>query len=204
MMNKRRGLLLFAILVLGLRSNYVWAQEGSPAAAATQAKTEGVSYGTVMTVHGKIVKVNRARKQVTLGLPGGQEVTVDVRNPYNLNAAKAGEPFVVRYYEVVTIRKKKPGESVPSASLKGGVATAKPGGTPGAVSEIHARILVTVDAIDEANGTVTIKAPDGTVETVKPRNPQNLKRIKVGDELVINFSRAIAITLEKESASGAS
>ena len=32
-----------------------------------------------------------------------------------------------------------------------------------------ARVPVTVDAIDEANKTVTVKAPDGTTETVKAR-----------------------------------
>jgi hypothetical protein len=141
---------------------------------------------------------------VTLELANGKEVTIDVVNPHNLDATKAGEPFVARYYEVVTIRKKKPGANVPTVSLKGGIATAKPGGTPGTVAEMHARVLVTVDAIDEANGTVTVKARDGTTETVKARNPQNLKRIKVGDELVVSVSRAVRITLEKESANAPS
>jgi hypothetical protein len=211
-MTKLSAVLLPTILVLGLGSNYpAWAQESSPAASpagASQessppsaATSEGVVYGTVITAHGKIVEVNKARKQVTLALPGGQQVTVDVLNPYNLNAAKPGEPFIARYYEVVTIRKKRAGESIPSASLKGGIATAQPGGTPGAVAEMHARVLVTVDAIDEAKGTVTVKAADGTTETVKARNPGNLKRIKVGDQLVVTVSRAVGVTLQKESAS---
>jgi hypothetical protein len=69
---------------------------------------------------------------------------------------------------------------------------------------MHVTLLVSVEAIDLANGTVTVKAADGTTETVKARNPENLKRLKVGDELVIGISRAIAISLEKEPASGAS
>jgi hypothetical protein len=205
MMIKRWTIAVLAVVMLGLRfSHGALAQESSPAATPAPANPEGVVSATVITAHGKIVKVNKARKQVTLELPKGQEVTVDVRNPYNLKAAKVGEPFVARYYEVVTIRKKKPGESISSGSLTGGIATARPGGTPGAVSEMHVQLLVTVDAIDEANGTVTVKAPDGTTETVKPRNPQNLKRLKVGDQLVVGISRAIGITLEKESATGAS
>jgi hypothetical protein len=199
MMIKRWAFLISAIVALSLGINYrASAQEGSPAATPAQATTEGVVSATVLTVHGKIAKVNRAKKQVTLEVPGGQEVTLDVQNPYNLNAAKVGLPFVARYYEVVTVRKKKPGESIPSASLKGGIATAKPGGVPGAVGELHVRLLVSVDAIDEANGTVTVKAADGTVETVKARNPQNLKRLKVGDQLVVGISRAMGISLEKE------
>jgi hypothetical protein len=201
-----RGAVLFSVMVtLGVGINYAaLAQEGSPAETRAQAKPEGVVSATVITARGKIIKVNRARKQVTLQLPQGQEVTVDVENPYNLEAAKTGEPFLVRYYEVVTIRKKKPGENVPSASLTGGITTARPGGVPGATRELHVSFLVSVDAIDEANGTVTVKAPDGTAETVKPRDPSNLKRLKVGDQLVVGISRAIAISLEKASGSGAS
>lgn len=202
-MIKRTTLLLSAILVLGLGRNYgAWAQQSSPAASPSSTKPEGVVSATVITVHGKLVKVNKATKQVTLGLPGDQEVTLEVENPYNLNAAKVGLPFVARYYEVVTIRKKKLGESIPSASLTGGVATARPGGVPGAAGEMHVTLLVSVEAIDEAGGTVTVKSADGTSETVKPRNPQNLKRLKVGDQLVVGISRAVAISLEKEPASG--
>jgi hypothetical protein len=195
--------LLCAILILGPGYS-AWAQETSPPASPSEAKPEGMVSATVITAHGKIAKVNKAEKEVTLELQDGREVTVNVQNPYNLEAAKVGTPFVARYYEVVTIRKKRPGESVPAASLKGGIATAQTAGTPGAVGEVQGRVLVTVDAINEANGTVTVKAADGTVETVKARNPQNLKRIKAGDELVVTVSRAIGITLQPESASKAS
>jgi hypothetical protein len=204
-MLKQRMVLLSAILLLGLGFNCgAWAQEASPAATPAQAKPEGVVSATVVTIHGKIVQVNRASKQVTLEGPEGRKVTLYVRNPYNLKAAKVGEPFVARYYEVITIRKKKPGENVQSASLASGIATAKPGEVPGGSHAQQITLLVTVDAIDEANGTVTVKAPDGTTETVKPRNRQNLKHLKVGDELVIGIYRAIAISLAKESGAGAS
>jgi hypothetical protein len=69
---------------------------------------------------------------------------------------------------------------------------------------VQATLLVTVTAIDQANGTVTVKATDGTTQTVKARNPDNLKPIKVGDELVITEYEAIAISLQKQSSGGAS
>jgi hypothetical protein len=72
---------------------------------------------------------------------------------------------VVRYYEVVSVRKKKPTESLPSLSVTGGVVTAKAGGLPGAVAEEHLKAVVSVVQVDKANGTVTIKGADGSVET---------------------------------------
>ena len=204
-MIKQLAVPLSAIVILGLGFNYcAWAQSATAVASPAQANSESASYGTVVTIHGKIADVNRARRQVTLEGQDGRKVTLNVRNPYNLQAAQVGEPFVARYYQIVNIRKKKPGENVQSATLSGGVTTAQPGGVPGATSEVQGTVLVTVDAIDQPNGTVTVKAADGTTQTVKARNPQNLKRLKVGDELVVSVYRAIAISLEKESGAGAS
>jgi len=201
-MTRRQVFLTATVVALGLGVSYgLWAQSDQPGETSTPANPEAVRSITVITVHGKIVEVNKTEKLVTLEGPAGRRVTLRVENPYNLKAAKVGEPVVTRFYEVVTIRKKKHDETVPSASLKEGIATAQPGGVPGAVAEQQASLLVSVVAIDEANGTVTVKAPDGTVEKVKARNPKNLKELKVGDELVVTLERAIAVSLEKESAS---
>lgn len=197
----RKISLVAGLVVIGLAlSNAASAQSGQATGASPSGSVEAVRSITVITVHGKIAEVDKARKQIVLEGLEGQKVTLRVNNPYNLKAAKVGEPVVTRFYEVVTIRKKKLGEVVPSASLKEGIATAKPGGVPGAVAEQQASLLVSVAAIDEANGTVTIKAPDGTVEKVKARDPKNLKQLKVGDDLVVTLDRAIAISLDKESA----
>ena len=88
--------------------------------------------------------------------------------------------------------------------MSAGVWTSNPGGVPGGSRAYQVELPVTVDAIDEANETVTLKAPDGTTETVKARNPQNLKRVKVGDELVIGLYRGVAISLRKEPGADAS
>ena len=191
-MNKRKLLLFAALLAFGLGLNQ------SAAAQSGEAAVTSTSY-TAVTAHGKIVEVNKAEKLVTIEGTGGRKLYLKVENPYNLEAAKVGEPVVAHFYEVVTIRKKKPGETVPSASLKEGIATAQPGQVPGAVAGQRASVLVTVDAIDEANGTVSVKGPDGTVEKVKARDPRNLKHLKVGDELVVTLARAVAISLDKES-----
>jgi hypothetical protein len=131
--------------------------------------------------------------------PRGKQVTLHVNNPYNLAAAKAGEPFVARFYEIITIRKKQPGESIPPASLLEGIATAAPGQTPGAVAGQSAELVETITAINRKE-TVDLKGPDGIVETVKVANPANLKHVKVGDDIVVTLSRVIAISLDHETA----
>jgi hypothetical protein len=174
-----------------------------PPTVAPMPSTEhlaGIGSATVITVHGKILSVDRANKLVTLVGPRGKQVTLHVNNPYNLAAAKAGEPFVARFYEIITIRKKQPGESIPPASLLEGIATAAPGQTPGAVAGQSAELVETITAINRKKETLDLKGPDGVVETVKVANPANLKHVKVGDDIVVTLSRVIAISLDHETA----
>ena len=144
--------------------------------------------------------VDKAEKLVTIQVPDGKQYRLKVDNPYNLDAANVGTGVVVHYYEVVSVRKKKPDESLPSLSVTGGVVTAKPGGLPGAVAEEHLNAVVSVVQVDKASGTVTIKGAHGSIETAKANNPKVLSHLKAGDDLVITTSRATAISLDKEPA----
>jgi hypothetical protein len=185
---------LSAILVLVGFNCGAWAQ---PAASeAAQGPGGGVGSATVVTFQGKVVDVNTAAKQVTLERTDGRKLTVYVENPDNLRAAKVGEAFTARYYDILSVRKKRPGETVQNA-VTAGAWTTNPLGVPGGSRAVQATLLVTVAAIDQANGTVTVKAADGTTQTVKARNPDNLKLVKVGDELVIVRYVAMAISLQK-------
>ena len=186
-MSKKKAFLLSTILILGLRFSY-----GASAQTA-------VYNQSIINFSGKIVSVDVPKSLVTIEGPEGRKATLQVLNPDNLRAAKVGEAYNARFYEVTTIRKKKPGENVQSGSLSQGIWTTNPLGVPGGSRAVEATLLVTVEAIDEANGTVTVKAADGTTETVKARDPQNLKLLKVGDELVVSIYEAIAISLEKQS-----
>ena len=199
-MTRIQAILVAALLSLSVGlTGYARAQESAPA-AGSDGGGGGVRAATVLTIHGKIAAVDEAKKLVTLEA-NGKKVTFQVDNPYNLKNSKVGDPVVVRYYEVVSVRKLKKGEEVPSVSLTEGIETAK-SGTPGAVAEQKATVLVTVADVDADNGTVTIKGPDGSTEKVKARDPRVLKHLKAGDQLVVTVTRATAIAIEKEAAAG--
>ena len=196
-MSTRTPVLLSTILILGLGlSCGASAQSAAPGATPAQTAPE-VRYATVVNFQGKIVDVDTAKSMVTLEGPEGQRATFVVQNPDNLKAAKVGEPFSARSYDIVTIRKKKAGENVQEATTAG-VWTTNPLGVPGGSRAVQETLVVTVEAIDEANGTVTVKAADGTTKTVMAQHPEMLKQIKAGDQLVLALYRAIAISLQKQ------
>lgn len=198
-MVKVKTILVAALTIIALQVS-CGARAQSPSAAETskEARVEGVASATVLTLRGKIIGVNEAKKLVTVQGPQGRKIVLRVENPYNLHSAKVGEPVVAHFYEVVMIRKKQLGETIPSASVSEGISTAKPGEIPGAAAGARVSIVVSVVAIDRQKGTVTVKGPDGSVETVKARYPDKLKQLKVGDELVVSVARAVAISLEKQ------
>jgi hypothetical protein len=201
-MKERRILWVLSLLILGFAPNPMMPlarAEARAPAPASGGDAESLRAATVLTIHGTVTAVDKAEKLVTIQVPGGQKYTLKVENPYNLDAASVGTGVVVRYYEAVSVRKKKAGESLPALSVNGGVVTAKAGGAPGAVAEEHLKAVVSVVQVDKANGTVTIKGADGSVETAKANNPKVLSQLKAGDDLVITASRATAISLDKEA-----
>ena len=44
---------------------------------------------------------------------------------------------------------------------------------------------------------VTLRGPMDDLAVVKARKPENIKRLKVGDTVVITYSESVAVALEK-------
>ncbi len=60
--------------------------------------------------------------------------------------------------------------------------------------------MVTIEAIDLENELVTLKTEDGELETVAPRKPENLKKVKVGDQVKITYNEAIGFSVTEKPA----
>lgn len=169
---------------------------GSAASAQGSASHgDELHFVNVLTVHGQIVSVDPIKRLVTLKSQKGNALTLEARNEKDLEAVKKGDSVVVQYFEGVQIRKKKPGESVPAPSLKDGII----GGTLGKVLKAKRMIVASVERIDEVYREVTLKGPDGSLETIMVMDPEYLKRIKVGDQVVITRVQALALSVNKES-----
>jgi hypothetical protein len=158
----------------------------------------------VIVVHGQIVSVDQDKKLVTLRADDGKQVTLHVYNPYNLAAAKPGERFAAKFYEIATIQKLAPGQSPPTPSLTAGIVSAAPGQTPGVALGSQLQFAVTIDAIDKNDKAISIKGPDGVVEVVDVSNPEALDQVQVGEHIVVTLTDAVVISLDKEAASSAS
>ena len=154
----------------------------------------------MIVVHGEIVAVDSNKKLISLRADDGKQVTVHAYNPYNLSAAKPGERFVAKFYEIATVNKLPAGQSPPAPSLTEGIVSAAPGQTPGAALGSRLQFAVTVDAINKKDKAISIKGPDGVVEVIDVANPETLDQVQVGEHIVVSLTDAVTIALDREAA----
>ena len=70
---------------------------------------------------------------------------------------------------------------------------------PGAVVTEVVVVTATVEAIDAAKRTVTLKGPQGNVKTLKvDKRVKNFRNVKKGDEVVLRHTEAVVVSVQKQ------
>ena len=68
---------------------------------------------------------------------------------------------------------------------------------PGMAAMDTSIVTATVEAIDIEANTFKLKWPEGVVNEYVARDPENLKKVDVGDLVVVTYTEAIAIVVEQ-------
>ena len=113
---------------------------------------------------------------------------------------KVGDVVVATYTESIAAHIAKQGEAAPGVT--GSVIAEPPsGGKARAGRQVTASLKV--EAVDLKANTVTLSAADGqkrTVEVKDPKVQERLKTVKPGDVVVVTYTEALALRLEKAPA----
>jgi len=68
------------------------------------------------------------------------------------------------------------------------------------VTAIDAQVITaTVEEINLEDNTFKLKGPSGEINEYVAHDPENLKKAAVGDLVVITYTQAVAISVEKTS-----
>jgi hypothetical protein len=141
--------------------------------------------------------IDQKTRMVTLRGPQGNSVTFQASDSVkNLSQVHVGDKVLVHYYEALAINVKPPGEAI-NDSRTDVTGSAAPGETPAGIAARQTTITATVDSIDRNTQLVTLRGPAGNLKTVKVRNPKNLENVKVGDQVVITYTEALAVAIDK-------
>jgi Cu/Ag efflux protein CusF len=143
-----------------------------------------------------VTAIDRQQRVVTLRGQDGGELVVEAGDAIrNFDQIQQGDEVVVTYTEAVAWQVKSASEGAPGMSEKSEVTRAKPGEKPGGTAGRTVSVTATITEIDLVKETVTLTGPRGNAETIKVRDPANLKKVKVGDLVDITYTEAVAIAV---------
>jgi Cu/Ag efflux protein CusF len=175
----------------------------TPVFAAGHDKKPSGEMANVQYLTATVEKIDHASRMVTLKGPEGNMVTFQVsEQARNLDQVKAGDTVDVKYYEAVAWQVMKPGTAPMGVSSTGAVERAKKGEMPGGAMGKQVTIVAEIEAIDKNKKHVTLKGPEGNSERVAVKNPKNLENVKVGDQVQLTYTQAVAISVQPAAPGG--
>jgi len=192
-----------SLLALGL----ALALPSSHASADTPAKpTPAVGDEVLLTLTATIEALNLETREVSLKGPAGNVYTfpVDPRVK-RLAEFKVGDAVTLDYYASLAAELRAPtAEEVkePLVVLKD-AAKAAADATPEAGAYRIIRAVVTIEGLDRPTGTATVKGPRGNYAVIQVRDPAMLPKLRIGDTVVVVYTEAVAVRLDKAPAAPA-
>lgn len=145
-----------------------------------------------------IVAIDRAQRLVTIKSEDAELVLEVADEIKNLDQVKVGDEVAVTYTEALAWQVRPAGEGGPGVSTGEAIDTAPPGAKPSVLGKRNFQLTTTITAIDLDKGTVTLTGPGGKSRTIKARDPNNLKRVKVGQLVDITYTEALAIAVRSK------
>lgn len=187
-------LVLSLVPICGLAACESDQSKSSPAAPLS------VERSAHITATAKVKAIDYVTRRVTLEGTDGKSITITAgKDVQRLNEVKPGDT-VEADYEVSLLAELRPATADETANPITVVEIAgrtPQGSAPGAGAGWGTRIVTTVQAVDQQSMLVTLKGPMGDTVTVRGQNPDNVRRLKVGDTIVITYTEAMAVSLVK-------
>jgi Cu/Ag efflux protein CusF len=150
----------------------------------------------VVKISASVEAIDAANRVLTLKGPQGNMETLEVGPEVkNFAQIKVGDLVVVRYYEALSLELKKGGKAPRERTESTEASKAQPGQRPAAGAEHVIKATADVIAVDTKHHIVTLRGPKQTVN-LNVRDPEQLKLIKVGDQVEATYTAAVAISVE--------
>lgn len=195
MKSSLRCLILGGVL-LAISHHVALSAESKPTTAPSMGREEAV----MVTITASVESINQTNREVTLKGPLGNSVTFTVDSRVKrLNEVQVGDLVRADYFVsfAAELRKPTPEEARNPFVELDAAAKAPPGTSPAAGGLRRFRVVTTIEGLDRPTETVTVKGPRGNYLTARVADPANLTQMRIGDNVVITLTEALAISLEK-------
>jgi len=159
----------------------------------------GAVVSSITTVEATVEAINYKSRMLTLRGPRGRLVTMHVDDrARNFNQIKVNDLVEADYFESIALYVQKHDGSQPAAGEGTAVSLAPLGDKPGVTAVDTMVVKATVIEIDYDAHTVVLSIPDGRHVTLSvDKNAPNFGKVKQGDQVVAQYTQALAIAVRK-------
>jgi hypothetical protein len=146
-----------------------------------------------------VVKIDQKTRQVSLKANQSGEVFDFVAGPQvkNLAQVQVGDQVVVEYVESIALEVKRVEGATPDLTVAEGAGSAEKGANPAGAVGRQVTISAVIVAIDKPNLRVTVRGPAGKERVLQAKDPKKLDAVKIGDIVVVTYTEALGVKLEK-------
>ena len=179
-----------------------------PLPALSQAQKPGIAGGTVVAsepgkaaivstveVTAMVVALDKATRTVTLK---GPQKTVDVvagDEVRNFDQIRVGDSVMVKYVESLSLELRKTKTASKDITADTAAARAPVGARPAGAVGRQVTAIADVVGVDPKKSIISLKGPRGNVFDLKVQNPAQFKVVKMGDQVEVVYTEALAIAV---------
>jgi outer membrane protein len=150
----------------------------------------------VVTATATVAAIDLPTRHVTLRRADGSTFIViagdEVRNLPQLHV---GDTVTINYYDTLALELKKGGTGAPASRTdRVGESRAELGQRPGGVAARETVIVADVIAVNPVDQTISLRGPRGVLD-LPVRDPEQFKRIAVGDQVQATYVEAAALSI---------
>lgn len=174
-----------------------WADEG---AAEGVVEKPYISASQTQVVTATVEAINHENRAVTLRGPEGEVHSfIAGEEAQNLDQVNVGDTVVAKYVQSMTIEVVEGDGSAPGAGALSITGHAEKGAEPGMAAVDAVVVTATLVDIDLDKNTFKLQGPEGNTREYQARNPENLKKVNVGDFVIMTYTESVGLSLEKST-----
>ena len=168
--------------------------------SSSSAYQPGVPGGVMVDTYkmtATVTRIDADKRKVTLLTRDGKETTVKCGpEVINFDQIRVGDRLRIRVTQELAVAMGTAGASSNDSGADM-VALAPKGAMPGGMMASTVQATAKVTAIDLKHHKATLQLPDGSSKSFDVRPDVDLTQRKVGEEVVLRFTEALAISVEK-------
>lgn len=154
----------------------------------------------LISTEGTVTEIDRETREITLMGPKGNLNTIKASEAIKrFDEIKVDDKISIDYWTYIKAEFREPtlAERTTPLQIISEAGIAPEGVTPGAIVGAIAKAIVTIEVLNRPYMQATVRGPRGNFMTIPVQNAKILETVHIGQEFILTYAEAIAVTLKK-------